>query len=378
MLNRTTRRDAANTSYSITAGGLTDAERALAPSVIFDGRFFEPGDSAFRVTPLNSGGSYDANETMAAVYGMVEYGVTSRARVIAGVRFEDAQLTVKSLLRNTQSNSVAKANVDMLPSVALNYQLTDRQSMRLSASQTLARPEYREITPIVFRDAIGEDTYFGDTTLSRTLIRNYDARWEWYPSAGELISVALFAKRFRDPIERIEVASSGTSQFSWANAEGARNDGVEVELRKGLAGTHRVLAPVTLFTNVTVMRSEIRSGNIVNSASRGTRAMVGQAPYVLNAGATYSSASGHASLTALYNRVGERIHTVGAAPKPDVLEQSRHVLDLSARFPVVGRLAGRADLRNLFDAPFVLRQGTVDREYYRAGRVISVGLSWRQ
>ena len=376
--HRATSRDADNTSYSITAAGLTDEERALNPSAIFDGRFFEATDSIFRVTPLNSGGSYEASESVSAGYSMVEYGATDRIRLIAGARVEHADLRVRSFLRQHQPNVAGKMNTDILPSLAVSYQLSDRQGLRLSASQTLSRPEYREITPIVFRDAIGEDVYFGDTTLSRTLIQNYDARWEWYPAPGELVSVAWFAKRFTDPIERIEVASSGTSQFSWANAERAQNYGLELELRKSLAVVHRALAPITLFTNATVMRSEIRTGNVVNSASRRTRAMVGQAPYVLNAGATYASLDERLSVTALYNRVGKRIHTVGASPKPDVFEQPRDVVDISLRFPVAGRLSGRADARNLLDAPFVLRQGTVDREYYRAGRVLSAGLSWRQ
>jgi len=377
-VHRDTHRDAENTSYSITGAGLTDDERALPPEQIFDGRFFSSADSVFRVSPLNAGGSYTADEQVSAGYAMTEYGLTQRFRVIAGARFEDAQLTVASSARNGQSNSVSKKNVDMLPSLALNVQLTELQSLRLSASQTLSRPEYREITPIVYRDAIGEDTYFGDTTLTRTLIQNYDLRWEWYPSAGEILSVALFAKQFQDPIERIEVATSGTSQFSWENAKGAENYGIELEMRKGLGGFHRVLTPITAFSNVTFMQSEIRTGTSLQSASRGDRAMVGQAPYVVNAGATYASESGRLSATALYNIVGERIHTVGALPKPHVMERSRQVLDLSLRFPLTARLSGRADAKNLFDAPFVLRQGTVDREYYRAGRVLSMGLTWRQ
>ena len=376
-VQRNTRRDAENTSYSITAPQMTDADRALSAAEIFDGRFFDSTDSLFRVTPLNAGGSYEADEQVSAGYAMAEYGLTSRVRVIAGARMEEARLTVTSALRNGASNSVRRKDIDVLPSLAVNVALAELQSLRISVSRTLSRPEYREITPIVFRDAIGEDNYFGDTSLTRALIQNYDMRWEWYPRAGEILSVAAFAKRFRDPIERIEVASSGSSQFSWANADGAENYGLEFEMRKGLGALFDALAPVTVFSNVTVMRSQIRTSNVANSAAKGDRAMVGQAPYVINAGVTYSSASGRLSATALYNRVGERIHTVGASPKPDVMEQPRDVMDFSLRFPVTGRLSGRADAKNLFDAPFVLRQGTVDREYYRAGRVLSFGLSWQ-
>ncbi len=64
------------------------------------------------------------------------------------------------------------------------------------------------------------------------------------------------------------------------------------------------------------------------------------------------------------------------APLPDSYEQPRHLLDLSARFPVLAGLKGKLDLRNLLDSRFEIRQGSVVREGYRSGRVVTVGLSW--
>jgi outer membrane receptor for ferrienterochelin and colicin len=215
--------------------------------------------------------------------------------------------------------------------------------------------------------------------LRRTLIQNADARWEWYPNAGEVISLGVFYKHFDDPIERIEVGVSGVrdaNQQTVLNAKSARNFGVELELRKQLGFLAPALDNVVLFTNATVMESEIDIGT--ESQTNPQRSMVGQAPYVLNAGLTYTTASGAASATAFYNVVGRRITAAAAVPLPDIYEQPRHAFDLSVRFPVVGSLSGKFDAKNLLDDKYEILQDDVVRERYKTGRVFSLGLSWRQ
>src|SRR5690606_32916225 len=112
-----------------------------------------------------------------------------------------------------------------------------------------------------YRDMLGEREVFGDSSLVRTLVENYDIRWELYPTAGEVLSLGVFAKRFHDPIEPIDVATSGASQLSFTNAEGAVNYGIEAEGRKQLGFLHPSLTPFSAFVNATLMRSEINTGN---------------------------------------------------------------------------------------------------------------------
>ena len=105
--------------------------------------------------------------------------------------------------------------------------------------------------------------------------------------------------------------------------------------------------------------------------------MVGQSPYMFNAGLTWTSHSGTTSATALYNVVGARITDAGEVPLPDVVERERHLVDVSVRFPIGARVTGRVDAKNLLDAPHHLVQGPITRERYRMGRGYSFGLSWR-
>jgi TonB-dependent receptor len=274
--------------------------------------------------------------------------------------------------------STEKAWTDVLPSAALNVKLTDAQSLRLSVSRTLARPEYRELSPITSRDVIGGDNIEGDPNLERTRIANADLRWEWYPSSGEVVSVALFGKRFDKPIERVyRPVGSGSRTVFYVNADAADNYGVELELRKGLGFLNGALAPLTAFTNVTLMESTIELGETTASATNTNRRMVGQSPYVVNAGLTYAARSGSTSATLLVNRIGERIDAAGDQPLPDVVERARTALDFSLRFPILSALSGRFDAKNLLDAAHETVQGTVVRDSYRAGRVFQLGLVWR-
>ena len=59
----------------------------------------------------------------------------------------------------------------MLPSLALNYRLTPDQNLRLSATQTLSRPEYRELSPAAYFEQVGLAVTRGNPNLIRALFR---------------------------------------------------------------------------------------------------------------------------------------------------------------------------------------------------------------
>lgn len=378
-LYRTTSRDADNLVYSITAPLLSRASRELAPEQIFDGRFSGPGMNMFRVAPLSQGGSYQAEDRLLAGYAMAEIWVTDRVRAITGARVEQSDMRVVSEPTVGAAAETDPSFTDVLPSLALNVTLTNSQSLRLSASQTLSRPEYRELARVQYRDVLGAENVVGNPDLVRALIRNFDVRWELYPSSGEIFSIALFGKLFENPIERIYLGTSGTKVVTFMNAESATNYGVEFEARKRFGFLSESLENLTGFMNATVMKSEIDIGSASAGASKvnDKRPMVGQSPYVVNAGFTYSSLNGSTSVTMLYNIFGERIVSAATEPLPDVYERARSQLDFSLRFPFVSRISAKLDVKNILDSPYETRQGTVLREYYKGGRIFSTGFSWR-
>jgi len=377
-LYREAERDADTRAFAITASGLSDQIRELPPEQLFDGRLSGPSDSFLHIIPLAQGGSYTAKDKLSAGYAMAEIGLTDRVRLITGARYETDQLVVDAT--STLGTPVRTTNdwTDLLPSAALNIGLTEFQNLRLSLSRTLARPEYRELVPIKSRDVLNGDDLEGNPELQRTRIDNVDLRWEWYPASGEVLSVGLFAKRFDLPIERVYRAAGASSRFvGFVNAESAENYGVELEARKGLGFIGSALETFSVFSNLTVMRSEINLGENKAAATNPKRRMVGQAPYVLNVGLAYSSLSGNTSATVLFNRVGDRIEAAGDLPLPDVVQQERSVLDFSLRFPLNRALSGRFDAKNLLDEPFESVQGTVTREFWRTGRTFQFGMIFK-
>jgi outer membrane receptor protein involved in Fe transport len=362
---RSTDRDADTREYDISNYDLSDAERAAPPEQIFT-----QTSRLFLIADPNAG-RYRASDALLAGYLQFEWALSDRARLVGGARVERSRVDVRTRRPDGSDAPPGRLrDTDVLPSLALNVRLTETQNLRFSASQTLSRPEYRELSPVAYRDVLGGLDVQGNPSLRRALIRNVDARWEWYPRQGEVVSVAAFVKRFHDPIERVIVATTGFPTVSFVNAEAANNYGVELEVRKQWA-------PFTAFANATFMRSRIRPGNdSIASVSSSNRPMAGQAGHVINLGVAYGSPGGATSATLLYNVVGARITEAGMTNVPDAYEQARPLLDLAVRTPLYGNAALKLDFKNLLDAPVHVTQGGVTRLRYRTGRTLSVGVTW--
>lgn len=375
---RHTSRDANTEAYNIRSIGLTAEQRALPPEQLFDGRYTEGSQSSLFLEPNSNGGSYQAREHLPAAYLMADYGFGDRFQLVGGARVEHWRLGLDCEPVSGSVVNASRNDTDILPSLALNVSLTDAQKVRISGTQTLSRPEYREICPNTFQGAAGTILQFGNPELERTLVRNLDARWEWYPNAGEILSLGVFAKQFTQPIEAIEVAGASAPQQTWVNADGAFNYGVEAELRKSLEGVADWLAPVGVFANGTLIRSEISIGEGTLSAQTNPdRPMVGQAPYVFNAGVAYTALQDRFVANLLFNAVGRRLSAAALAPlSEDPYVQPRQGLDLSLGFPLFRFASAKFDARNLLDSPFEVKQGNVVRERYTTGRVFSFGLTF--
>lgn len=376
-LGRSVSRAAVNEVYSTSlAASLPPSALELSPEQIFDGRFTSGDQSTLRLTPLGQGGSYDAADQLLAGFAMLSLPVSSRLTAVVGARIEDSRVSVDATPTLGATTRVEKNFTDVLPSLALTYALNPDQNIRFAASRTLSRPEYRELAPLLFREVIGFDNVLGNADLQRALITNVDLRWERFLSGSEILSVSAFYKRFQDPIERVYLATSGTRIITFVNAKAATNYGLEFEFRKNLGSLTPSLAPFTFFSNLTLMKSDIEIDNASVSVTDQNRAMVGQAPYVVNLGTTYTSASGQWSGTILYNVVGERITEAGELPLPNVEEKPRHILDFALRFPVVPGLRGKFDVKNILDAPYRVFQGSAVRQRFLTGRAFGIGFTW--
>ena len=379
ILGRTVSRDADSRIYNLTTTSLSEAERRAPAEDIFSGFYASEGRLS-----LNPGisGRYTADDRLVAAYLQADLPVTNRFRILGGARLERSKINVNTVVFEGISEVVVPAELndtDILPALGLTYFVSDDHQIRLSASQTLSRPEYRELSPVNFFDILGGQRLFGNADLRRALIQNYDARWEWYPRGGEAVSVGAFYKRFKDPIERILVqnADGFSPDITFANARGATNYGVELDLRKRLDFVTAGLRRLTVFSNITLMQSEIDvSDQGLSSLTNPQRPMAGQSEYVLNAGLGYAADDGRWNGMFLYNVAGRRLVEAGISPLPDTYETERHLVDFSLQFPLTGSLSGKLDGKNLLDEPIQYVQGPVERLHYETGRIFSLGFKW--
>jgi outer membrane receptor protein involved in Fe transport len=379
VMGRAVDRDADSRIYNLTTQSLTETERRAPAEDIFSGFYADQG--RLSLTP-GATGRYDAEDRLVAGYAQADWPITDRIRILGGARIERSEIDVTTVLfRGIQDSLVPSQlrNTDVLPALGVTYFVNENQQVRVSAAQTLSRPEYRELSPVEYFDVLGGQRLFGNPDLRRALIQNYDARWEWYTRPGEIVSLGAFYKRFQDPIERILVqnADGFSPDITFANADGANNYGVELELRKRLDPLSESLRKFTLFSNVTLMQSEIDVGNEgLSSLTNPSRPMAGQSEYVVNAGLGYGSDDGRWNATFLYNVAGPRLVEAGISPLPDTYEQERHLMDFSLQFPIASTLSGKLDAKNILDEPVQLLQGPVQRLYYRTGRVFTLAFRW--
>ena len=167
--------------------------------------------------------TYAADQTVSALYGMVDLPLGSRLRVIGGARVERSRQQVDTFdpfSTTAETVTAALENTDVLPGVSAVFALSPAANLRAGYSHTVNRPEFRELAPFEFTDVVGGRAVVGNPNLERALIRNLDFRVETFPAPAEVLAVSLFHKHFRDPIERI-VQPTAQLRTSYANALGA-------------------------------------------------------------------------------------------------------------------------------------------------------------
>lgn len=293
-----------------------DAASAFLPQ-----NFGNGSDDKFAFNAIqNRNFRYLANTILNAGYIQFDNKISEVIRVVWGLRVEDFDQLVGSVKKWDPRHTYSRVT-DFLPGVNTTIKLTQKANLRLTASQTVIRPELRELSALNIYDFELNASVSGNPALKRTKITNTDLRYELYPSAGEMFTVGVFYKNFDNPIESIfQEGAGGSSLFSFQNVSKATAYGFEIEGRKKL--TKRF----TLQANGSYINS-----NIDDAALNVSRALQGQSPYLLNTGLLYDIVEKGFNTTLLFNRIGKRIFLVGdiqaGAGSPDVYENPRSLID---------------------------------------------------
>jgi hypothetical protein len=281
-------------------------------------------------------------------FAMFDNKLNENWRLVWGIRMENFQqflttkdVTAKRVVVNTEK-------WDFLPSLNLTFSPSPKHTIRLAASQTVARPEFREIAPFSFFDYEVNYAVDGNPDLKRSSILNGDLRYEYYPKAGEGITIGTFYKTFTNPIElRLNPSSVlDRRNYKFYNAEDAITIGAELEIRKNLISLRAGDAQVSTFINVTYINSTVTLASTMGGGqlSSSNRPLQGQSPYLMNMGLQFDNRPRGLTSSLLYNRVGQRLNLVGLNELgfPDVYERPRDQVDFQLSKKI---LAGKGELR---------------------------------
>lgn len=305
--------------------------------------------------PINPN-SYNSNVNSIGAYLSTEINPAEKLKAVVGVRMENY---VQRYTGTNQSGTIVLNDdivldeIDFFPTVNLIYSLKEKQNLRLSASRTIARPSFKELSYAEILDPITGRTFIGglfqevtnggseviwDGNLTPTRINNFDLRWELFQERGQMFSVSAFYKSFDRPIEIVQFLSDAGS-FQPRNVGDGQVVGLEFEFRKNLAFLSSELENFNWNTNVTVTESTIemsesefrsrqlsaREGEVVNN----TRSMAGQAPYIINTGLAYQSFVTGWEAGIFYNVQGPTLNFVGFGNQTDNFTVPFHSLNLN-------------------------------------------------
>jgi outer membrane receptor protein involved in Fe transport len=286
---------------------------------------------------------YNGKSTVAAGFVELDQKFFDKLRVVYGVRYEHADIRVTNDKTSQDFAHINEGN--FLPSANLTYSLTERTNLRASYFSSVNRPEFRELAPFSFYVFDKNAEIRGNKDLQVANLRNYDLRFEFFPSGSQIISAGAFYKSILNPVEfSIDITQPFTT-FTYQNEKGASVYGLEFEFRKNFdfLGEAKFLKDLVAYSNLAIIKSKLDF--VPGSQDIKGRPLQGQSPYVVNAGIQYENTESGWFASAVLNRVGRRIAFVGVDPKfgdtrQDIYEGPRTVIDLQ-----VGKNIGHFNLK---------------------------------
>jgi len=371
--------------YKSTNCGLFSDDQINALS--FETLFTEPYLGQNKVITIdeqtNVANTYDAQNLLTAGYVALNVPV-GKLNVYGGVRAEYNRLTLHGYFDANTPVQINNPSVNLFPSINTSYNLTEKSLLRIAYAGTVNRPEFREVSPLVYYDFTEKNTVTGNPALKDAFIQNLDIRFENYPSPTETFSIAAFYKHFTNPIEMVSVGTG--SSFSFDNALGASNYGLELEIKKSLEKLMG-LKNFAMSLNASYIYSQVQFANALTERSR---PLQGQSPVVVNFGLFYQNDKAGLSSSIMYNVMGKRILVAaqlnqGNVIVPDIYELSRHVIDFSINKKVGKRWELKVGIKDVLAQNFITQQTydyvkdgvsksvTLNNKVYNLGRTFSVG-----
>lgn len=359
----------------------------------FNNARLQAGD--FELWTLSRGivsSTYDGVQIVNGGYGKIEYQLTPKLMAMGGVRVEQTyqKITFKTVLADGFED-LSKINV--LPSLTFKYSVNERANLRLGLSSTYTLPQFKESAPFLFEGIT--DATLGNPYLYASKNYHADLKWEWFPKASEMWSLAIFGKQILDPINKFVMASA-TNEFSYANTgEKAVLVGGELEFRKDIFSHDNASGnkKLSIMGNVTLMHTtqdldkqkiiEDTEGKRPANFDKEREELQGSAPLLANAGLTYKSswANDQSLITSLvYGYVSPSLNLIGYSSLGRQVDQELNNLDFVAKYGIK-RFTVSLSAKNILNRDIEKIQENATQDFVvkrdNKGSRLSLGLTYK-
>jgi len=368
-----TQRDSTRREFQIVAPsnfpsavGMLRPDYLLGPAVI---DYFDIG----LVETTESDPAFAAQLRTNAGYLQMQIELADALDLNVGARYERAEQNVRPVqVFNTLTNSGASTSLDndyVLPGATLTWRLANDMQLRFNASQTIARPQFRELMFQSYFDPESNRAYRGNPLLIDSKFFNAEGRFEWYLNAEERMSAAAFYKKIDRPIESFTGFNDNTPVTSFANAPAATLYGAELEVQKyfpladmfsgAFFGSRRAI----VIGNYTYTDSKINVGTNDTVSVYGTTTqpasnffrdgsqLTGQSNHLVNLQLGMERTGQLSQQTILLSYASDRVTSRGAAGLPDIFESPGLRVDVVLRQGLTffqQDLEAKFEARNLF------------------------------
>ncbi len=350
-----------------------------------------------------------------AGYGGVDFPIGDYVRLAAGVRFESGEQVTEAFAPAQPAQTLTRTVIDedyFLPAATLTWNPIGDLQVRAGFSQTITRPQFRELTPAQFRDDDTDLLILGNPFLINSEVDNFDARVEYYFSRGQFVTIGGFYKDIENPIETQSLLATGGDVFvSFVNAPSAQVYGFEFEFEKNfllddlIGGDWLAGKELVVRTNYTYTQSEVSADGDVTIASVNSqagafpqtvaaagvledgRSLQGQSDHLVNFQLGIEDPETNSRATFLVNWASERIrqteNLTSGVNAPAVVENPPVLVDFvwSRELERYGGgwqigIAIRNILGDDYEALQTFEDGSVAAfDTYRLGRIFSANIS---
>ena len=329
------------------------------------------------------------------VSGVIQVG--EKFTIVPGVRLERFEQLITYDVININPNDPRfreSKETFVLPNLNLKYALTDDQNLRLTFSQTVSVPEFKEVAPFVYEGVTqrvgGNPDLLDGTSFSE--IFNLDLKYEWFITRDELLSIGAFGKQINDPVNRVIASDATGVQRFFRTGEKATVLGVEIEGRKNLIKNSDDETQLSAGFNFTYMHTEqdlfatVEGANFNTSFNRSSDQIQGASPFIVNANIDYSPTNFKnfkPTASLVFSYFADRIDALGSGQIGNIVEKAIPTLDFIWKNQIGENIEVNLNFTNILD-PQIERVrevggtiGDVKLSSFQIGSTFSLGFNYK-